>query len=266
MPHTLAAVFAHPDDEVFSMGGTIALHTRRGGSFAVFCATPGDAGGRSGLPVTSRAELGALRRAELVEALRVLGASDVVFGDRADGALPEADADRLVGDIVRFLRERRPDVVVTFGPEGAPTGHRDHRAISRAATAAFLVAGRSTEYAEQLAEGLAPHSADRLYYASWPTPPLDQANRHEALPATACIDTRATHDVELRAFLAHRSQLDHIGPFRRDSLTPTEDFTLVTGAAQPRPIVDDLFAGLPEPAEEPAARRGARSADARPAR
>jgi N-acetyl-1-D-myo-inositol-2-amino-2-deoxy-alpha-D-glucopyranoside deacetylase len=54
MPPTLAAVFAHPDDETYSMGGTTFLHTRRGGEFAMYCATDGDAGHTSGLLVSSR--------------------------------------------------------------------------------------------------------------------------------------------------------------------------------------------------------------------
>jgi LmbE family N-acetylglucosaminyl deacetylase len=251
MPQLLAAVFAHPDDEVFSMGGTIVRHLARGGAFALFCATPGDAGGSSGLAVSSSEELGAIRTAELVEALRILGASsDVALGGRRDGALAQADTDQLVGDVVRFLRERRPQVVVTFGPEGAPTGHRDHRAISRAATAAFFLAGRASEYPEQLGDGgLVPHAPDRLYYITWPDPPPDVPNRHEGTPATARVDTTATHATELRAFLAHRSQLDHRAAFERESLTPTEDFALVSGTPQPSALADDLFAGLgPGPA------------------
>lgn len=245
MPHTLVAVFAHPDDEVFAMGGTIARHTARGGRFALYCATAGEAGGASGLPVASREELGAVRRAELIEGLRVLGASDVVFGGRPDGALGAADADQLVGDIVRFLRERRPHIVVTFGPEGAPTGHPDHRAISRAATAAFFLAARTSEYPEQLAAGLRPHAAARLYYVTWPAPPLDRPNRHEGIPATTRIGSPATHDAELRSFMAHRSQRDHLESFKRDCLTPTEDFALVAGPPEPSGDAGDLCAGLP---------------------
>ena len=245
MSRTLAAVFAHPDDETFAMGGTVARHAARGDPFVLYCATDGDAGKASGLPVSSRAELGALRRAELDAALAVLGAAHgVVRGGHPDGRLPEVDADALVGEIVRFLRTRRPTVVVTFGPEGAPTGHRDHRAICRAATAAFFLAARATEYPEQLGDGVAPHAAARLYYVSWAPPAPGSPIRHESVPATASIDTAATHDVEMRAFLAHRSQLDHAAAFRRDCLTSTEDYALVSGAPQLAALVDDLFAGL----------------------
>ena len=63
-----------------------------------------------------------------------------------DKGLSAMDADVLIGDIVRFLRRVQPDVVITFGPEGAPTGHADHRAISRAATAAFFLAALPSEF------------------------------------------------------------------------------------------------------------------------
>ena len=61
------------------------------------------------------------------------------------------DPDIVIGEIVALLRRERPDVVITFGPEGAPTQHRDHRAISRLATAAFLLAGTASAFPEQLA-------------------------------------------------------------------------------------------------------------------
>ena len=245
MSRSLAAVFAHPDDETFAMGGTIALHARRGDPFALYCATDGGAGRSSGVEVSSPEQLGALRRRELDAALDVLGArTDVVFGGHPDGRLPEADADALVGEVVRFLRTARPAVVVTFGPEGAPTGHRDHRAICRAATAAFFLAARASEYPEQLAAGLAPHGARRLYYVSWAEPAPGSPIRHQSVPATASLDTRTTHDVELRAFHAHRTQRAHEEAFRRDCLTSTEDYALVAGAPQPAPLVADLFAGL----------------------
>jgi LmbE family N-acetylglucosaminyl deacetylase len=177
----------------------------------------------------------------------MLGLPDapVTFGAYPDGKLPEADTDHLVGEIVRFIREQRPTVLVTFGPEGAPTGHRDHRAISRAATAAYFLAARASEYPEQLAAGLAPHAAARLYYVSW-TPTAGARPPHESVPPTVAVDTAVTHAIEHRAFLAHRTQLDHIASFERDCLTPTEDFALVHGVVQPVEMASGLFEGLGE--------------------
>src|SRR3712207_2572578 len=130
---SIAGVFAHPDDETFSIGGTIAKYAARGVRWDLFCATDGDAGRSSGVPVGSRAELGALRRNELIAAARLLGVrGEIVARGYPDGGLAEVQPDQLVGDVVQFLRVARPDVVVTFGPEGAPNAHRDHREIGRA--------------------------------------------------------------------------------------------------------------------------------------
>ena len=67
---SLVAVFAHPDDETFAIGGTLARYAGEGVRCSLYCATDGDAGRSSGIPVSSRAELGALRRRELHAAAR----------------------------------------------------------------------------------------------------------------------------------------------------------------------------------------------------
>jgi LmbE family N-acetylglucosaminyl deacetylase len=241
---TLAAVFAHPDDETFSMAGTLARLAARGSVCQLYCATDGDAGRSSGVAVASRAELGAVRRRELQEAAHVLGVAGVRFGGYPDGRLKEVDADVLVGEIVRFLRELRPQVVVTFGPEGAPNTHTDHRAISRAATAAFFLAGNATAYRDQLAAGLAPHGAARLYYVTWEPPPPDQPEEAAGLPPTARVPIAPYHAAKRAAFRLHATQSVHEAQFERRGITPHEAFAFVAGTPQPAAVVDDLFAGL----------------------
>ncbi|HEX5830186.1 MAG TPA: PIG-L family deacetylase, partial [Gemmatimonadaceae bacterium] len=184
---SLCAVFAHPDDETFSMGRTLARYADAGVACHLFCATDGDAGRDSGLGTTSRDELGRRRRAELAAAARVLGIRSVHAAGHPDGTLPNVDADLLTGEIVRFLRLHRPQVVVTFGPEGAPNTHRDHRALSRAATAAHFLAGLSTAFPAQRSEGAEPHQPARLYYVSWPRPTPGAPIQVEAVPATARV-------------------------------------------------------------------------------
>ena len=130
----IAAVFAHPDDESFSVAGTI-LHYVPRGRCVLFCATDGDAGKSPDVPVSSREELGQLRRHELLTASRLLGIETTEFGGYPDGALGRVDGDELITRVVEFLRAHRPRIVVTFGPEGGPNTHVDHRAISRATTA-----------------------------------------------------------------------------------------------------------------------------------
>ena len=240
----IALVFAHPDDETFATGATVARYADAGVACHLLCATDGDAGKTSGIAVGSREELARLRRAELQEAARVLGIGTVHTLGLPDGGLGQADADALVGEVVRFLRAHRPQVVLTFGPEGAPTGHRDHRAISRATTAAFHLAGLPTSFPEQVAGGLAAHAPRRLYYTAWPPPPPDAALTLQSVPLTARIAARRWHARKTEAFLLHRTQRMHQHHFEALALGDDECYALASGVAQPRAIVEDLFEGL----------------------
>jgi LmbE family N-acetylglucosaminyl deacetylase len=243
--HKLGCIFAHPDDETFCVGGTIAKYAEAGIPADLFCATNGDAGKSSGVPVSSREELAAIRRVELEAATRVLGVETVVAPGYGDGTLHQLDPTELIGDMVAFIRRTRPTVIVTFGPEGAPTGHRDHRAISRAATAAFFLSGLPTAYADQITDGgLDAHRAQRLYYHAWPFPHVDSTLKLESVPATAVIDVRPWNERKLAAFMAHATQRYAYDLFVRAVLLDTEQFALASGFPQRRETTDDLFEAL----------------------
>lgn len=239
----LACVFAHPDDETFAMGGTVAKLAAGNVRIDLFCATDGDAGKNSGIPVSSRAELATRRRSELAAAAQILGIASLSTPGHGDGMLRDVDPDRLVGEIVYFLRRHRPDVVLTFGPEGAPTQHRDHRAISRAATAAYFLAALPTEYADQIRE-VEPHRAARLYYCAWEPPTPGRELMTLSLTATCCVDVAAYLETKRAAFLAHATQRQHYAQFEALAMRPTEHFALGAGTPQPRSVTDDVFDGL----------------------
>jgi LmbE family N-acetylglucosaminyl deacetylase len=240
----LTAVFAHPDDETFAIGGTLARYSGDGVRCSLYCATDGDAGRSSGIPVSSPAELGALRREELRSASRILGIDSIEHGGHRDGALAAADPELVMEQIVRVLRRDRPAVVVTFGPEGAPTRHRDHRAISRLATAAVLLAGTSTAYTDHLAEGLSPHRADRLCYVTWPSPPPGFEPDTQGQPIGISVPVQQWLRRKQEAFEAHRTQHEHRSHFERLALTDDEHFFVAVGRPAP-PGATDLFDGLP---------------------
>jgi LmbE family N-acetylglucosaminyl deacetylase len=239
----LGCVFAHPDDETFVSGGTIAKLTAGGDRVELFCATDGDAGKSSGIPISSRAELGARRRTELAAASRILGITSLSTPGHGDGVLKEVDPDRLIGEIVYFVRQHRPDVLLTFGPEGAPTQHRDHRAISRAATAAFFLAGLASEYADQLRE-VEPHVTTRLYYAAWDDPEENAELKALSLPVTCRVPIVEYLSTKREAFLAHASQRQHEQRFEELTMLAAERFGLAAGRPQPRAVTESLFEGL----------------------
>ena len=244
MTHRIACVFAHPDDETFCVGGTIAKYAAAGIRTDLFCATNGDAGKNSSVPISSREELAAIRIEETRAAARILGITSVEFPGYGDGTLHTLDPTDLIGDVVNFLRRTRPTVVLGFGPEGAPTGHRDHRAMSRVLTAAFFLSGLRTAYADQITDGLEPHAAARLYYHAWEYPHHSPKFKLESVPATAKIDNRPWLDKKLAAFMEHKTQQYAYELFKGDVLLDYEFLALAAGTPQPEALVDDLFAGL----------------------
>jgi len=136
----ILGVFAHPDDEVFVAGGTLAKYTARGAEAMVLSATRGQAGQIRDASAATRHILGAVREQELRRACAILGVQRVGCLDYLDGALRESDFEALVGAVSEAIRDFRPDVVITFGEDGA-YGHPDHVTISAATTRAFEGAG-----------------------------------------------------------------------------------------------------------------------------
>ncbi len=237
----IGLVFAHPDDETFCVGGIVAKYAAAGAGIDLFCATNGDAGKAAGVPVSSREELAQIRQAETRAACDILGIGEITFGGYGDGQLEQADPTRLIGDIVAFIRRTTPDVILTFGPEGAPTGHRDHKATSRATTAAFFLAGLTSAYPDQ---ELAPWTPRRLFYHAWRFPIPDPRLTLESVPFTCAIDVRAFRDAKDAAFQAHATQQGSAGAFYSAALKDVEELAFAAGVPQPEAIVDDLFAGL----------------------
>ena len=225
----LMAVLAHPDDESLGLGGVLAKYAREGVDVFLVTATRGDGGRYRGHPPgdplhPGPTALAEIREAELRAAVAVLGVRELVLLDFRDRHLDSASPRHAVSSIVRHLRRVRPDVVVTFGPDGA-YGHPDHIAISQFTTAA-IVAGTDAAFAVD-GGGLAdpPHAVSKLYYIAWPASTwaaydaaigtlhatVEGVERH-AMPwpdwaITTVIDTREFWSTVSRAIACHESQV-----------------------------------------------------------
>ncbi|MFC1971204.1 PIG-L deacetylase family protein [Chloroflexota bacterium] len=156
---TLCFIGAHPDDETFGLGSTLAHYAAAGVKVYYICATRGESGMNNIDQLQDFESLGELRSAELNCAANILGLADIVhLGYRDSGMLgtndnkhPEALAvaplDEVSERIVKVIRSLKPDVVVTHDPIGGYR-HPDHIAIHNATVKAFEIAADPTKYPE----------------------------------------------------------------------------------------------------------------------
>lgn len=132
----LLAVFAHPDDESFICGGTLAKVASEGVDITLVSATRGEMGRRMGNPpYLNRESMAAAREIELRQACESLGIRQLIFLDIRDKTVEFTDADNLTARIADLIREVNPDVILTF--HETLGGHPDHCAIGKATTAAY---------------------------------------------------------------------------------------------------------------------------------
>jgi LmbE family N-acetylglucosaminyl deacetylase len=258
----LLAVLAHPDDESLGVGGTLAKYAAAGLEVFLVTATRGDRGRFRGHRPgderhPGRQALARIREAELRAAAAALGVREVELLGYPDQGLDRADPPQAIERIVGALLRFRPDVVVTFGPDGA-YGHPDHIAISQLTTAAVVAAARA-------------HAVSKLYYLAWPgstwsayqqavrtlSTTVDGVERH-ATPwpewaVTTVIDTSDVWPVVWRAVSCHESQLagyerlKDLPPEHHRSLWGRQSFyrafSTVNGG---RTRESDLFEGIGE--------------------
>ncbi|CAN5798608.1 hypothetical protein BH11GEM2_BH11GEM2_20930 [soil metagenome] len=144
---------------------------------------------------------------------------------------------------MRLIRQERPDVVLTFGPEGAPTEHRDHKAISILARRAVECAGSPDAFPEQLLGAIRPHQVRRLCYVTWPVPQPGELYQTVGQPAHIRIDAQHWNGRKMEAYVAHRSQQQHRDNFLRYAIVDAEWYSVAAGVPAPEGAVD-LFAGL----------------------
>ncbi len=169
----LVAVLAHPDDESFGMGGTLAWYAECGAMVSLVCATRGEAGEVDQEHLSGYHSIAELRVDELNCAAKALGLSGVYLLNYRDSgmagspdnhhsqALAAAPLDDVAAQVTHYLRLLRPHIVLTFDPIGGYR-HPDHIAIQRATVHAFHAAGQADAYPDP--DGLAPYQPQKLYF------------------------------------------------------------------------------------------------------
>ena len=171
----ILSVLAHPDDESFGMGGTLAYYAQEGVEVHLICATKGEAGDVQPELLHDFQSIADRRESELLCAANYLGLNHVYFlGYRDSGmngsednrhpkALINAPMEEVTGRIVKYIREFKPDVVLTFDPVGG-YHHPDHIFIQKATVAAYEAAADRNQF-PQFGE---PFQPKKLYYHIFP--------------------------------------------------------------------------------------------------
>jgi LmbE family N-acetylglucosaminyl deacetylase len=216
-PPRLLAIFAHPDDESMTAGGTLAACGALGAEVRLLSMTHGELG-----PIadgkTTRGALGEVRAGELQEAGRALGAKETQCLDYPDGTLHWVDAHCAAADLSDRILASRPDVVITFGPEGL-YWHTDHLAVHR-----FVV--------DAIRQVVRAGANPWLYFATWPSGMTNQLVHEMEVrelsvdlwglspgdfgapveSITTKVDVRRFLGRKIRALHSHRTQLpeDHL--------------------------------------------------------
>jgi LmbE family N-acetylglucosaminyl deacetylase len=192
----ILCVSAHPDDNEFTIGGSVAKWTREGREVAFCLVTTGGAGVNEHTP--SNEGLIPVREKETRAAAKILGVQELMLLGYTDGTLEPTLGMRR--DLTRVIRRFRPDVVVCGDPTARYYGneylnHPDHRAVADATLdAVFPSAETSAIFPELLAEGLRPHKVKQVFIGG-------------ALDPDVFVDIGATLRAKCRALKAHRSQI-----------------------------------------------------------
>jgi len=251
-------VAAHPDDESLGFGGVLARYAAEGVETSLVTATRGQAGRYFGHPAGSpehpgRAALAEIRERELHAAAAVLGIGDVSVLDYEDAQLDRAPVAEAVAIIAQHIRRVRPQVVLTFAPDGA-YGHPDHIAVSQLAVAATIAA--------------APvHQVSKLYYLAWGARTwaayeaafkklvvtVDGVERH-AMPwpewaLTTIVNTEQRWPIVRRAVSCHECQTSYaalktLSPEQYEALWGSQSFYRVFSLVPCGPRETDLFEGI----------------------
>jgi LmbE family N-acetylglucosaminyl deacetylase len=170
----ILAVLAHPDDESFGMGGTLAYYAEQGVDVYLICATRGEVGEVAPEYLKNYPSIAELREAELRCASAHLGLAGIHFMNYRDSgmlgspdnehpeALINAPVEQVARQVASLMREIKPDVVLTFDPIGGYR-HPDHIHIQQATVKAFeLVSDENFE------DGLPPYQPAKLYFHTIP--------------------------------------------------------------------------------------------------
>ena len=204
IPKTALSIHAHPDDQEFTVAGSLAHWVRAGCRVISVIVTSGEAGSNEPTKGAEyKPELASLREVEQSAACTILGIQETIFLHYPDGEMEPTL--NLRKDLTRLIRHYKPEAVVTGDPQSIFYGngyinHPDHRAVAQAALyAVFPSSETRLIFTDLLEAGYEPHKVKRLYV-------------HGAEKPDNWVDITGTIDLKVAALRKHVSQLGDWDP------------------------------------------------------
>lgn len=249
---TVLCLFAHPDDETFGPGGTLAKLSAEGHTVRLVCATRGESGTIDKSSSFGRRRLAEVRFQELLAACDVLGIDSPWIYTFPDSGLIRLEEETLLRPFVHAIRAFRPDAIITFHEDGI-SGHNDHRTVTARAKGAYHLASDGGLWPD-----LGPsHEVQRFweYTVSESRAAMITTRKIHSTPddeLDADIDTSEHVAAKKKAVEAHATQKLFVENLENSAaagfMWKKEGF-LLTEARTPLPEpterpVDDLFLGL----------------------
>lgn len=240
MKRRLLAVFAHPDDEAFGPGGTLAKYALSGTDIRLLSATKGEEGNwQNEEGKNSPIEIHHTRAEELEKSCKILGIKELFFLGFRDGALGNNIYHKLAEKIMNHINDFNPQVVMTYERLGI-SGHLDHIAVSMITTYAFLNSNQ----------------AQKLYYYCMPKDARDKAldkyfvyfpEGYDQKVITTRIDYAAHWENKVASMNCHQTQISDVRRIlKRLKNRPKIDYFILQKhrGIMPKFPESDLFAGI----------------------
>jgi mycothiol S-conjugate amidase len=280
-PLCLLTVHAHPDDESSKGAGTVAKYKAEGIHTVLVCCTGGEEGDILN-PAMDRdevkADIAAVRMAELAKAAEIIGYDEVELLGYRDSGMPDSEAnkhpeafanvpfDEAVGRLVAIIRRARPQVIVTYPDEQQGYPHPDHLRVHDITYPAVELAADPTAFPE----AGEPWEVAKVYYSVWSKRRIELTHQKyleldlespysdewfqrpsQDHRITTMVDIEGFAEVRFDALLAHATQIDPKSPFWfglpreiASGIHPYDDYILASSTIDASTPEDDLFNGL----------------------
>lgn len=208
---SIALILAHPDDESFIPSGTIAKYAESGVRIIYICATCGELGKKGHEENVPSEMFKKIRCEELMNACNILGIDELYLLGYPDGYLSDVNIKEPIYQVVKFLRQEQPDIIITFDSTGV-TNHLDHLAVHKWVTHSYYLCSNPF----YKTENINPYNPAKLYYLTVPSHHLISISDSEAKEKyidekiTTIINVKDYLQQKRRAIECHKSQCFNI--------------------------------------------------------